>query len=380
MRILHTADLHLGRQFNGIPLDDDHAAVLDQVARTVADRRADVLVIAGDIFDRATPPATAVRQFNAFLSRVSADTHAVVVMTAGNHDSGDRIASMSIMTDKKLALIRGVISADEKPLILSDEHGPVAFSGLPFCYEYAARQCFADESMQTLEDVLAAQLAAAKRNVPEGARWVVVAHAFVSGGRASEGERSLVRVGGVDTVRAEIFDGAHYVALGHLHRSQSAGAAHIRYSGSPLAFGFDEADTTKSMTLVEIGGAGNVAIEEIPFEPLRGVRILRGKHAELLLAEPSTDFIKAVLTDDAPIIDGMRRLRAVFPNACDLTYERNETAPALKPLDGTATKTTNPLEVINDFLAFVRDERMTEKDLAVVAPTLHGIRNGEDAA
>lgn len=380
MRILHTADLHLGRQFNGIPLDEDHQAVLDQVARAVADRRPDVLVIAGDIFDRPTPPATAVRQFNAFLSRIAEETHAIVVMIAGNHDSGDRIASMSIMTDKKRALIRGVVSAKEESLILSDEHGPVAISGLPFCYEYAARQCFADESMQTLEDVITAQVAAARRNVPEGARWVVVAHAFVSGARGSDGERPLVRVGGVETVRRETFEGANYVALGHLHRSQPAGAAHIRYSGSPLAFGFDEADSAKSMTLIEIDGTGEVAVETIPFEPLRGVRILRGKHAELLLAEPSTDFIKAVLTDDAPIIDGMRRLRAVFPNACELAYERNEVAPAFKPLDGTVTKVTDPLEVINDFLNFVRDERMTDKDLAVVAPTLHNVRNGGDAA
>ncbi|PJB32309.1 MAG: exonuclease sbcCD subunit D, partial [Deltaproteobacteria bacterium CG_4_9_14_3_um_filter_65_9] len=125
MRILHTADLHLGRQFNGVPLDEDHAAVLDQIARAVVDLRADVLVIAGDIFDRAAPPATAVRQFNTFLSRVASETDAAVVMIAGNHDSGDRIASMSIMPDTRRALIRGAVSADEKPLLLSDEHGAV---------------------------------------------------------------------------------------------------------------------------------------------------------------------------------------------------------------------------------------------------------------
>ncbi|MGD9924409.1 MAG: exonuclease SbcCD subunit D [Pseudorhodoplanes sp.] len=380
MRILHTADLHLGRQFNGIPLDDDHEVVLDQIARSVVDLRADVLVIAGDIFDRAAPPAAAVRQLNAFLSRVASETDAAVVMIAGNHDSGDRIASMSIMTDTRRALIRGAVSAEEKPLLLADEHGTVAFSGLPFSYEYAARECFADETMQTPEDVVAAQVASARRNVPDNARWVIVAHAFVLGAHGSDSERPIVRVGGVETVRPEIFDGAHYVALGHLHRPQYVGAPHIRYSGSPLAFGFDEADVAKSMSLVEIDGAGSVTVETIPFEPLRRVRILRGKHAELLLTEPSTDFVKVVLTDDVPIIDGMKRLRTVFPNACSLTYERDEHVLELKSLDARATKVVDPLDVIGDFLELVRDERTTEEELKVVASALHDIRHGEDVA
>jgi exonuclease SbcD len=380
MRLLHTSDLHLGRHFSGIALEEDHGAILDQIARAIVDSRVDVLVIAGDIFDRAAPPTTAVRQFNAFLTRVASETDAAVVLIAGNHDSGDRIGSMSIMTDTRRALIRGVVSADEKPLILSDEHGKVAISGLPFSYEYAARECFADETMQTPEHVLTAQIASARRNVPEGARWVIVSHAFVSGALVSESERSLVRVGGAGTVPPEIFDGAAYVALGHLHRPQSAGAPHIRYSGSPLAFGFDEADAVKSMSFVEIDGAGRAKIEEIPFQPRHRVRVLRGKHADLLLANASDDFTKVVLTDDAPVIDGMKRLRDVFPNACDLIYERDERDRELKPLEARVVRVADPLEVVGDFLALVRDERLTDGELEVVKTTLYDIQNGEDAA
>ncbi|MGO4683678.1 exonuclease SbcCD subunit D [Hyphomicrobium sp. 2TAF46] len=379
MRVLHTADLHLGRQFNGIPLDEDHQAILDQIVGTVVDLRADVLIIAGDIFDRAAPPAAAVRQFNAFLSRIAAETSAAVVLIAGNHDSGDRIASMSIMTDARRALIRGVVSADEKPLLLSDAHGVVAFSGLPFSYEFAARECFSDETMQTPEDVMAAQVASARRNVPEGARWVIVAHAFVAGADGSDSERPLARVGGVETVRPDVFNGAHYVALGHLHRPQFVGVPHLRYSGSPLAFGFDEADAAKSMSLVEIDVAGKTTIEDIPFKPLRGVRILKGKHAELLLAKPSDNFVKAVLTDETPVIDAMKRLRAVFPNACDLTYQREERAPEIKSLAGTGARAADPIEVIGDFLNFVRNDPMTDTERAIVAPALHLAQNGGEA-
>jgi DNA repair protein SbcD/Mre11 len=380
MRLLHTSDLHLGRQFNGIPLDEDHEAILDQIARAVIELRVNALVIAGDIFDRAAPPAAAVRQFNDFLSRVASETDAAVVMIAGNHDSGDRIASMSIMTDKARAHIRGAVSAVEKPLLLEDEYGAVAFSGLPFSYEYAARECFEDETMQTPEDVLSAQVASARSNLPDGARWVVIAHAFVSGASSSNSERSLTRVGGIETVRPETFEGAHYVALGHLHRHQTIGAGHIRYSGSPLAFGFDEADAEKSMCLVELDGAGNATVRTISFLPTRGVRVLRGKHAELLLAEPSTDFVKAVLTDDSPVIDGMKRLRAVFPNACDLTYERDERVLEINSADVRPTRVANPIDVIGDFLEVVRAERMSEGELSVAACALQEIQQGEDTA
>jgi len=380
MRIIHVSDLHLGRQFNGIPLDTDHDSILDQIARAVVDNSIDVLVIAGDIFDRASPPATAVRQFNSFLDRISYETALAVVMIAGNHDSPDRIASMSIMTDKSRALIRGAVSADEKPLLLADEHGVVAFSGLPFSYEYAARECFEDKTMQTPEDVLSAQVACARANVPDNARWVVIAHAFVSGAASSDSERSLTRVGGIETVRPEIFDGAHYVALGHLHRAQTVGAAHIWYSGSPLAFSFDEGGVQKSMCVIDLDGAGTATVETIPFIPFRGVRSLRGKHAELLLNESSTDFVKAVLTDDAPVIDGMKRLRGVFPNACELIYERDERAPDIKSFDARRTKAADPIDVIGGFLEAVRAERMSDAELSVVATALQDIRQGDDAA
>lgn len=378
MRLLHTADLHLGRQFNGISLETDHAAVLDQIVSAIISNSVDVLIIAGDIFDRAAPPTSAVRQFNDFLARVASETTSAVIMIAGNHDSGDRIAAMSVMTDTRRALIRGVISANERPLVLTDAYGPVAFTGLPFAYEYAARECFTNEALHTPEDVLAAQVACGRRNIPDGARWVVVSHAFIAGASSSEGERPLTRVGGVETVSSAVFEGAHYVALGHLHRPQSVGASHVRYSGSPLAFGFDETDCEKSMSLVEVDAVGRTTIETIPFEPIRRVRVVRGRHAELLLTERSDDFIKVVLTDDAPVIDGMKRIRGVFPNACELVYERNERVPEVKSLAGRAIAVANPLEVIGDFLEHIRGERLLENELVVVASALGRLRETED--
>lgn len=379
MKILHTADLHLGRQFNGLSLDDDHAVVLDQIVDALIQHDAQVLIIAGDVYDRAAPPQSAVRQFNGFLSRVASETDAAVVMIAGNHDSGDRVAAMSIMPNTQRALIRGVVSANELPLVLNDEFGPVAFSGLPFCYEYAARECFADETLSTPEDVLSAQVAAARKNISEGSRWVIVAHAFVAGAQNSDGERPLTRVGGIETVRPEIFDGASYVALGHLHRPQNVGADHIRYSGSPLAFGFDEADHEKSMCLVDIDAAGQVKVEQIPFCPLHKIRVIRGQHAELIGGQPSRDFLKAILTDESRVIEAMKRLREVYPNACQLSYQRDERPAAETAYAFSNAKTVNPIELIEDFLQQVREASLSEREQKLVTGVLQDLQQEENA-
>lgn len=372
MRILHTSDWHLGRQFSGQSLYDDHAAILDQVYAALVTHSPDVLIIAGDIFDRALPPASAVGQFNDFIKRVASTTSAAIVMIAGNHDSGNGIDSMALMTDESRVLIRGPLMADERPLVLKDEHGVVAFSALPFGYEFAARECFNRLDIDSPADVIQAQVSAAKANVPDGARWVIVAHAFVSGANPSDSERNLGRtVGGIETVPANAFAGANYVALGHLHRPQFVGEEHIRYSGSPLAFGFDESDTDKSMSLIDLSGDGAIDVIEIPFMPIRRVRTLRGKLSDLIAAgETSDDFIKVVLTDEGRLIDPMKKIRDLYPNACALSYERDETTNEVTLSDGVKASLSKPIEVIGEFLTHVRGSPQSDAEANIIDRSL----------
>ena len=372
MRILHTSDWHLGRQFYGQSLEADHAAILEQVFNAIVTHKADALIVAGDIYDRASPPATAVRQFNSFIDRVAKDTQAAIILIAGNHDSGDRIGSMGLMADANRALIRGPLMPDEPPLLLEDQHGVVAFSALPFGYEFAARDCFGVTDIDCPSDVIAAQIKAAKKNVPDGARWVVTAHAWVSGASPSESERSLGRtVGGVETVSTSLFEGAHYVALGHLHRPQYIEAEHIRYSGSPLAFGFDESDTEKSMSLIDMDKNGAITLTEIAFKPIRQVRTLRGKLSDLLASgTASDDFVKVVLTDEARLIDPMKQMRGLYPNASALSYERDETTHDVKVTDSVTAALTKPSEVIDEFLTHVRGAAKTEPEATIIDASL----------
>ena len=379
MRILHTSDWHLGRQFHGLSLEADHAVVLNQVYSALVTHKPQVLIIAGDIYDRASPPASAVRQFNEFIKQVAADTDAAIVLIAGNHDSGDRIESMSVMTDPTRALIRGPLIVEERPLILTDDDGPVAFSALPFGYEFDARACFDTDEIDCHADVIKAQLAVAKALVPNNARWVVVAHAFVTGANPSDSERNLGRaVGGIETVSSDAFEGAQYVALGHLHRPQSIGEDRIRYSGSPLAFGFDESDAQKSMSLIDLAGDGSIITRELPFTPMRQVKTLRGKLSDLIASGVSSDdFVKIVLTDEVMLIDPMKRVRELYPNACALSYERDETPYETKTANVVQAALTEPSAVVEEFLRHVRGEPQSEAEAIIIEAQLKSLQEAE---
>jgi exonuclease SbcD len=209
----------------------------------------------------------------------------------------------------------------------------------------------------------------------------VVAHAFVEGAATSDGERPLTRaVGGIETVPSSVFEGADYVALGHLHRPQAVGAEHVRYSGSPLAFGFDEEGHDKSMTLVDLAGNGSVTTTPIPFVPRRRIRTLRGRLVELLAApEGSDDLIGVLLTDEVRQIDPMKRIRELYPNAVQLAYERDLSTGEQRLRDGRAAL-ESPNEMIAQFVGFVREKGITEAESALVAEKLAALAPAGEVA
>lgn len=372
MKILHTADWHLGRSLRGVSLLEDQAHVLDQIFDAIVAKEVDVLVVAGDVYDKASPAEAAIKLYSDFIERVYESTNAAIVVIAGNHDSGQRLGAVTKLFDKGRILIRGPLERNEIPLILEDEHGPVAFSALPYGELYAARREFGDETLRTPEDVLKAQVEAARHHRPEGARWVIVAHAFVTDCQPSESERRL-SVGTVEMVSQTIFDGADYVALGHLHHPQMAGGETVRYSGSPLAFGFDEADSQKSMTVFDLGADGAVTdLEQVSFEPMRRVREVRGTLGDLLAeaeANPSDDFICAILLDEGALVEPLAQLRPFYPNILQTLRERKPDL-AIATAGRAQSKLDDPIGVIGEFVAFVRGEVPSAVETDVVAQIL----------
>ena len=324
MKILHSADWHLGRTLHGASLLEDQHLVLEQFVALARREAVDVVVIAGDIYDRSVPPADAVALLDGVLSQLVAEAGIPTIVIAGNHDSAERIGFGGRIFRQQGLHLRGTL-ADLSPVRLRDAHGEVAFFPLPYIEPVFARALPGGETVTDHQSATAHVLALLRAQQRPGERSVLVGHAFVAGGSESESERPL-SVGGSGAVAADSYAGFDYVALGHLHRPQTLGAGRIHYPGSLLKYSFNEAAHEKSVSLVEIGADGVPSIRRVTLAPRRDVRIVSGTLAELLAAPDADrsrdDYLCAHLTDAGPVLDPMARLREVYPNMMELQFAR----------------------------------------------------------
>ncbi len=327
VRILHTSDWHLGRNFNRVPLLEEQRRFVDQVVEVVASEGIDLVVVAGDVFDKGLPPAEAVEVWHDALQRI-VEAGAQVVAISGNHDQGERIEVPSQLL-KPGIVIRGRRSPSRVVLDFTD--GPLLVAPIPFLNPFLVRDLHTGEGVATHQSVVAGWLAATGEAAELAPRSLAVSHAFVRGGEASDSERKLHKpnqqVGGADLVDAKVYEGFSYVALGHLHRPQVLGEDRVAYCGSPIPYSFSET-AKKSVRLVELGSDGSIVqVELIPVDAGRKVVTLRGTLDELL-SDPAHDlggkadrfFVRAELTDTIRQRDPMNKLRVRFPHISELSY------------------------------------------------------------
>jgi exonuclease SbcD len=321
MRILHTSDWHLGRIFHGIYLTDDQAHVLQQFIQLVGETRPDVILITGDIYDRSVPPTEAIKLLDEVLSCILINYKVPIILITGNHDSPDRLGfGTRLMAMQGLHLI-GQLTDRLKPVVIHDSDGPVYFCPAPYVEPPLVRERLLAPGAINHEQAMLSLIQHLSAPIPEGVRRVILAHAFVAGGEESESERPL-SVGGSGMVSASFFQPFNYAALGHLHQPQDVGNEHVRYAGSLLKYSFSEASHRKSVTLVEMDGAGKTSFETIPLTPRRDVRRLEGYFTDILTGpkngESKDDYIMVTLKDTGPIMDAIGKLREVYPNVLHL--------------------------------------------------------------
>ncbi|MEX2426137.1 MAG: exonuclease SbcCD subunit D, partial [Thermomicrobiaceae bacterium] len=231
MRILHTADWHLGRLFHGIHLTDDQAHLLEQFVELVADQRPDVIVLSGDIYDRAYPPVEAVELLNETLTRIALDYEIPMLVIAGNHDNPSRLEFGARLMAKQGLYVFGNLASCGEPVIFDDEHGPVSFFSAPYCEPAEVRAHLADDEVRCFDSAMRSLIG----SYPVNGRSVLLGHAFVSGGSVTDSERPL-NIGGAETVSVDHFSPFSYVALGHLHQPQAFNNSRVRYSGSLMKY------------------------------------------------------------------------------------------------------------------------------------------------
>ncbi len=369
MRILHTSDWHLGRSFHREGLLAAQAKFVDSLVETVRTQRVDLVVVAGDVYDRALPPVDAVALANEALRRL-ADLRVPVVITSGNHDSARRLGFAADLIAASGVHLRTEPDRLHDPIVVHDVHGPVAVYGLPFLDPDVLREpwALADRSHATVTEEAMRRVRRDLARRPAGTRSVVLAHTWVAGGAGCDSERDIT-VGGVAQVPARHFAGIDYVALGHLHGRRRFTDS-LRYSGSPLAFSFSEADHVKGSWLVELGPRGVTGAEFVEAPVPRRLARLRGRIGDLL-TDPAWSsaedcWVQVTLTDPRRPQAAMERLREKrFPHALVLQFAP-EGAPsdpgaAVQPLGGRSDR-----ELLRDFVETVREESADMVELALL--------------
>ena len=363
MKLLHIADLHLGKRVLTYSLMEDAAQVMTEIVSIATAEQVDAVLVAGDVYDRPTPPVEAVNLFSHFLETLSARGIAVFVI-AGNHDSPDRLAFCDSLLEKSGIYMAAPCRGVPERVVLERGGERLAVHLVSFARPAALRP-FLEGELESAADAMRAVLARTERNTAD--YDVLLAHAFVLGGVTSESE--INAVGTAEMIPAEVFSGFDYVALGHLHGPQTV-AEGVRYAGSPLKYSFSEVEHQKSVTVVELSKKSAITVREIPLHPLHDMREIRGSLAELLAGDYSEDLIRATVTDEEVAPDARVALRTVYPNLLRFAVQNSRTAYEEPVEELESVESRDPLSLFAEFYEKQNNTPPDEARLALMRELL----------
>lgn len=360
MRLLHLADLHLGKRVHEFSMLEDQRYILKQILGIMEEEYADGVLIAGDIYDKTVPPAEAVQLLDDFLTRI-AERKIPVFLISGNHDSAERISFGAKLFAKSGVYFASGYQGKTEFVTLEDAYGKLDIYLLPFIRPVYVRQAFPElaEEIVSYQDAL--RIVLAHIDLDREHRNVLVAHQFVTGAERCESEE--IQVGGLDNVDASLFRDFDYVALGHIHGPQWISRETVRYAGTPLKYSFSEARHQKAVTMIELRGKGEVEIRKIPLIPLRDMRKIRGTYEELTrrsVYENTNleDYVQVTLTDEEDIFDAVGKLRVIYPNLMKLEYDNRRTGKSQETAVEEKAERT-PLEYTKELFAMQNERSMS---------------------
>ncbi|MBR1757286.1 MAG: exonuclease SbcCD subunit D [Lachnospiraceae bacterium] len=346
MKFVHLSDLHLGKRVNEYSMMEDQGYILQQILEILREERPDAVVIAGDVYDKSVPSAEAVTLFDSFLSELAAQEKPVLLIS-GNHDSAERLSFGAGLFEKSQVYIGAVYDGAVPRVMIPDVFGEVHFYLLPFVKPSQVRSAFPEEEIASYTDAM--RVAVSHMDLDLSVRNVLVTHQFVAGATRSESE--ILPVGGSDAVDGAVFDAFDYVALGHLHGPQQVGRPEVRYCGTPLKYSFSEKDQKKSVTIVEMGEKGSVAIRTRELVPLHDLREIRGSYEELVDRRTyegtrTDDYLHVVLTDEEDVYDAFAKLSTIYPNIMKLEYDNTRTRAGGSVEAAAAAEKLSPIELL----------------------------------
>ncbi|AKL94045.1 DNA repair exonuclease subunit D [Clostridium aceticum] len=385
MKILHTADWHIGKIVNNVHMTKDQEYVLGQLVDIVLQEKPDVVIVAGDIYDRSVPPVEAVELLDNVFNRILLECKTPIIAIAGNHDSGDRVGfARKILKDHGLH-IAGRLKKEIDKLILEDEFGPVNFYVIPYADPAEVREIFDQDDIKNHDTACKAIIDEINKTINLKERNIAILHGFVVGGQAPEesaSERPL-SIGGTEYITQEYFKDFNYTALGHLHGPQKVGGDNIRYAGSLLKYSFSETKHKKGVKLIELGEQGEVTVTFKELVPRRDMRIIRGELNKLLDGEAYKDtnvedYLHVILTDEGELLDPINKLRGVYPNILSIEREVKTTKTKIsKTSAGTGYKSKSTLALFQDFYTSIAGDMFTEEKKEIMLEVIKQVEKME---
>ncbi len=365
MRIAHISDLHLGKTLNGFPLTEDQSYILKQILEICKKSKTELLLIAGDIFDKSVASVEGIKIFETFLKNL-VDLHIKVCIISGNHDSTERLTfGAEFMISSGIYFSKPYNGKIEK-IIFNDEFGNLNIYLLPFVRPFEIRHYHSEENIISYETALFC--AVKNMNVNFSERNIIVSHQNILNAEHCESEEAVI--GGLDAISAKVFEGFDYAALGHIHKQQKI-TQNVYYSGTPLKYSISEKDDEKSVLIIDVKEKGNISVSKEKLVPLRDIREISGMFNEILensKTDPynKDDYISIVLNDNSEILDALSVLRRVYPNILSLQYKEKE--KDISVLDETiAENIKNPLELFEEFFKNRVGENLTEEERAFMS-------------
>lgn len=374
MKLLHTADLHLGKIVSGVSMLEDQRYILKEITKIIEQEKVDGIIIAGDLYDRSIPPTSAVSLLNDTLYHWNVELKLPIYAISGNHDSAERLNFGSAWYKNTKLFMAGKLMKTIEPISLPEAEIWL----VPYHEPALVRELLEDDEIRSYEDAMQA-ITKQIRSVWDASKaQILVGHAFVSGGIPSDSERQL-SVGNVDRVSTNAFEGFQYVALGHLHHPHAITHPTIHYSGSPLKYSFSESADQKSVRIVSFSGSELTEVREVPLIPQKDMRIESGTLHDLtthILDHPD-DYLAIQLEDKGALMDPIGKLRPFYPNILHLERQKVEiTSQNEEQFEELMKK--EDIELFDQFFEHVRGEHLTEKQHDLMTEVFNEVRKEED--
>ena len=384
MRFFHMADLHFGKNIHGYSMIEmkDQIFWIDQIIKKVEELKPDAVLIAGDVYDRAVPSKEAVKLLDDFLTKL-AERKVPVLLIAGNHDSGSRLAFADQLLCHQGIYIAGEATKKVKNVTLYDEFGPVHFWLVPYIFPAAIQVLLDRDDIKDYDEAMRALLMHQDFDFTE--RNVILSHQFVvAGAEKPTMGGSETTVGGIGQIDASVFKEFDYAALGHIHNAQKMGSGSIRYAGSPLTYHFSESGQKKGLTVVDLKEKGNleVVVEGIPV--LHKMCEISGTMEELLHVDIEKNcYVRAVIKQELLPPQAVEVLRNYFETKdCILMEVVRDFSVASKKYSEMKTKDIQQFsleELFTEFYRHMHQGELPEEQFSkLISFTAEQARNSAD--